>query len=170
MFPDDLTYLVGNPPFLGARNQSKEQKAELLEVFDGAKNAGNIDYCGAWYMKAARFTQGKRTRCALVSTNSICQGEQVANLWKPLYDLGVHIDFAHNTFRWDNEAADKAHVFCVIVGFSREVGAKTLFYHARPILTKSRFPWTESMLILKTLRTFLSTAEVSHYQMFQKWE
>lgn len=132
VFPDDLTYLVGNPPFLGARNQSKEQKAELLEVFDGAKNAGNIDYCGAWYMKAARFTQGKRTRCALVSTNSICQGEQVANLWKPLHDLGIHIDFAHNTFRWDNEAADKAHVFCVIVGFSREAGNKTLFYHATP--------------------------------------
>ena len=132
VFPDDLTYLVGNPPFLGARNQSKEQKAELLEVFDGAKNAGNIDYCGAWYMKAARFTQGKRTRRALVSTNSICQGEQVANLWKPLHDMGIHIDFAHNTFRWDNEAADKAHVFCVIVGFSREAGNKTLFYHATP--------------------------------------
>lgn len=132
VFPDDLTYLVGNPPFLGARNQSKEQKAELLEVFDGAKNAGNIDYCGAWYMKAARFTQGKRTRCALVSTNSICQGEQVANLWKPLHDLGIHIDFAHNTFRWDNEAADKAHVFCVIVGFSRENCEKRLYVHGTP--------------------------------------
>ena len=132
VFPDDLTYLVGNPPFLGARNQSKEQKAELLEVFDGAKSAGNIDYCGAWYMKAARFTQGKRTRCALVSTNSICQGEQVANLWKPLHDLGIHIDFAHNTFRWDNEAADKAHVFCVIVGFSRENCEKRLYVHDTP--------------------------------------
>lgn len=132
VFPDDLTYLVGNPPFLGARNQSKEQKTELLEVFDGAKNAGNIDYCGAWYMKAARFTQGKRTRCALVSTNSICQGEQVANLWKPLHDLGIHIDFAHNTFRWDNEAADKAHVFCVIVGFSRENCEKRLYVHDTP--------------------------------------
>lgn len=132
VFPDDLTYLVGNPPFLGARNQSKEQKAELLEVFDGAKNAGNIDYCGAWYMKAARFTQGKRTRCALVSTNSICQGEQVANLWKPLHDTGIHIDFAHNTFRWDNEAADKAHVFCVIVGFSRENCEKRLYVHDTP--------------------------------------
>lgn len=132
VFPDDLTYLVGNPPFLGARNQSKEQKAELLEVFAGAKNAGNIDYCGAWYMKAARFTQGKRTRCALVSTNSICQGEQVANLWKPLHDLGIHIDFAHNTFRWDNEAADKAHVFCVIVGFSRENCEKRLYVHDTP--------------------------------------
>ena len=83
-------------------------------------------------MKAARFTQGKRTRCALVSTNSICQGEQVANLWKPLHDLGIHIDFAHNTFRWDNEAADKAHVFCVIVGFSRENCEKRLYVHDTP--------------------------------------
>ena len=132
VFPSDLTYLVGNPPFLGARNQSKEQKADLLAVFDGAKNAGNIDFCGAWYMKAAKFTQGKHTRCALVSTNSICQGEQVANLWKPLYDMGVHIDFAHNTFRWDNEAMDKAHVFCIIVGFSREVSKKRLYLHETP--------------------------------------
>lgn len=132
VFPHDLTYLVGNPPFLGARNQSKEQKAEVLNVFDGAKNAGNIDYCGAWYIKAARFTEGKHTRCALVSTNSICQGEQVANIWKPLHDMGVHIDFAHNTFRWDNEAADKAHVFCVIVGFSREQSDKRLFVHVTP--------------------------------------
>ena len=132
VFPEDLDYLVGNPPFLGARNQSKEQKAELLEVFEGAKNAGNIDYCGAWYMKAARFIQGKHTRCALVSTNSICQGEQVANLWKPLHDMGIHIDFAHNTFRWDNEAADKAHVFCIIVGFSREASEKRLYLHATP--------------------------------------
>lgn len=149
VFPDDLTYLVGNPPFLGARNQSKEQKAELLEVFDGAKNAGNIDYCGAWYMKAARFTQGKRTRCALVSTNSICQGEQVANLWKPLHDLGIHIDFAHNTFRWDNEAADKAHVFCVIVGFSRESGTKTLFYHATPDSDEEQIPTARINAYLK---------------------
>lgn len=149
VFPDDLTYLVGNPPFLGARNQSKEQKTELLEVFDGAKNAGNIDYCGAWYMKAARFTQGKRTRCALVSTNSICQGEQVANLWKPLYDLGIHIDFAHNTFRWDNEAADKAHVFCVIVGFSRESGTKTLFYHATPDSDEEQIPTARINAYLK---------------------
>lgn len=144
VFPDDLTYLVGNPPFLGARNQSKEQKAELLEVFDGAKNAGNIDYCGAWYMKAARFTQGKRTRCALVSTNSICQGEQVANLWKPLHDMGIHIDFAHNTFRWDNEAADKAHVFCIIVGSPAKRGTRRFSIMRRPILTKTGLPFLGS--------------------------
>lgn len=149
VFPDNLTYLVGNPPFLGARNQSKEQKAELLDVFDGAKNSGNIDYCGAWYIKAARFTEGKHTRCALVSTNSICQGEQVANLWKPLHDMGIHIDFAHNTFRWDNEAADKAHVFCVIVGFSREKCEKKLFYHATPDSDEEQIPLARINAYLK---------------------
>lgn len=140
VFPGDLTYLVGNPPFRGARWQSSEQKADLLAVFDGAKNAGNIDYCGAWYMKAARFIEGKHTRCALVSTNSICQGESVANLWKPLHDLGIHIDFAHNTFRWDNEAADVAHVFCVIVGFSREPVEKRLFLHETPSSPEVEIP------------------------------
>lgn len=151
VFPADLTYLVGNPPFLGARNQSKEQKAELLDVFEGAKNAGNIDYCGAWYVKAARFTEGKHTRCALVSTNSICQGEQVANLWKPLHDMGIHIDFAHNTFRWDNEAADKAHVFCVIVGFSREKCEKKLYIHDTPDAD-------ERLVIPKRINAYLSDA------------
>ncbi len=83
-------------------------------------------------MKAAEYTQGTHVRCAFVSTNSICQGEQVANVWKPIFDLGVRIDFAHDTFRWANEANDQAHVFVIIVGFSREGGGKTLFHHAGP--------------------------------------
>jgi hypothetical protein len=132
VFPKDISYIVGNPPFVGARLQSKEQKAELLSVFEGAKNAGNIDYCGAWYYKAAKFIKNTKTACALVSTNSICQGEQAAILWKPIFDLGIHIDFAHNTFRWDNEAADKAHVFCIIVGFSAEGHPKKLYIHKTP--------------------------------------
>ena len=132
VFPSGLTFLVGNPPFRGARWQSKEQKREVLAVFDGKKNSGNVDYCACWYVKAARFTQSSHTRCALVSTNSICQGEQVANVWKPLHDMGIHIDFAHTTFRWDNEATQKAHVFCVIVGFSREIVPKELFIHDTP--------------------------------------
>jgi hypothetical protein len=134
IFPRDLDYLVGNPPFVGARNQSAAQKQQVMEVFNGQRNAGNIDYCAAWYMKAARFTLYKRTRCCLVSTNSICQGEQVANIWKPIHDMGIHIDFAHNTFRWSNEAAagDQAHVFCVIVGFSREATTKRLYVHDTP--------------------------------------
>lgn len=134
VFPRGLTYLVGNPPFIGARNQSKRQKAQVMSVYDGQRNAGNIDYCAAWYMKAARFSLYKSTRCCLVSTNSICQGEQVANIWKPIHDMGVHIDFAHTTFRWANEAAagDQAHVFVVIVGFSRESVTKELFVHETP--------------------------------------
>ena len=71
-------------------------------------------------------------RAAFVSTNSICQGEQVANVWKPIYDLGVRIDFAHDTFRWRNEATEQAHVYVVIVGFSKLSGKKTLFHHANP--------------------------------------
>lgn len=134
LFPRSLDYIVGNPPFIGARNQSALQKQQVVEVFDGQRNAGNIDYCAAWYMKAARFTLYKHTRCCLVSTNSICQGEQVANIWAPLHDTGIHIDFAHNTFRWSNEAAagDQAHVFCVIVGFSRESTTRRLYVHDTP--------------------------------------
>ena len=83
------------------------------------KTAGKIDYVAGWYFKAAQFMQGTTIRTAFVSTNSITQGEQVAGVWKPLYDrFGIHIDFAHRTFMWDSEANMKAHVHCVIVGFS----------------------------------------------------
>ena len=128
----ECSYIMGNPPFYGARMQSKEQKAEILDAFHGAKNSGNIDYVAGWYIKAAEYMAGWRIRTAFVSTNSICQGEQVANIWKPIYDLGVHIDFAHDTFRWRNEASDQAHVYVVIVGFSKLGGKKTLFHHANP--------------------------------------
>lgn len=134
VFPKDLSALAGNPPFVGARFQSPAQKAQVMRIFNGKKNAGNIDYCAAWYMKAAQFMEVTPCRAALVSTNSICQGEQVANIWKPLHDMGVCIDFAHTTFRWDNEAVDKAHVFCIIVGFNRgkTYRTKTLYVHDTP--------------------------------------
>ena len=126
------SYVIGNPPFLGARNQSKEQKEDLVEVFHSAKNCGNVDYVAGWYMKAAEYVGLFPVRSAFVSTNSICQGEQVANIWKPISDLGVHIDFAHDTFRWASEASDQAHVFVVIVGFSKLDGDKCLFHHNGP--------------------------------------
>ena len=129
---EQCTYLCGNPPFLGARNQNKEQKAELMDVFGGAKNSGNVDYVAGWYMKAAEYMGDCPMRCAFVSTNSICQGEQVANVWRPLWDLGIRIDFAHDTFRWVNEANGQAHVFVIIVGFSKSGGCKRLFHHAGP--------------------------------------
>ena len=116
---DKLNYIMGNPPFAGARLMSREQKADLLFVFGNKwKNAGNLDYVACWYKKCTNFIKGSSVRAALVSTNSVAQGESVANLWKPLFAEGVHIDFAHRTFRWDSEASIKAHVHCVIIGFS----------------------------------------------------
>lgn len=120
----ELTYIMGNPPFVGYSLQSREQKADILSIYVDEKGkpyktAGKIDYVSGWYFKAAQLMQGTEIRTALVSTNSITQGEQVAGVWKPLYErFGIHIDFAHRTFRWDSEASEKAHVHCVIVGFS----------------------------------------------------
>lgn len=122
--PEKISYIMGNPPFVGYSLQSPEQKEDMLHIYTDEngkpyKTAGKIDYVAAWYFKTAEFMQNTNIRAALVSTNSITQGEQVASVWKPLYDrFGIHIDFAHRTFRWDSEASLKAHVHCVIVGFS----------------------------------------------------
>ena len=113
-----LNYIMGNPPFVGARIMSPEQKTDVTKVFSDWKNAGNLDYVCCWYKKAADLMRGTGIRAALVSTNSVSQGECVAILWKPLFESGVHIDFAYRTFRWDSEAKIKAHVHCVIIGFS----------------------------------------------------
>ena len=110
-------FIIGNPPFVGARIMNAAQKADIQKVFNGWKNAGNLDYVSGWYKKAADFSCGKNLRAAFVSTNSICQGDSVATLCKPLFN-DIHIDFAHRTFRWDSESTQKAHVHCVIVGFS----------------------------------------------------
>ncbi|AHW65556.1 DNA methyltransferase [Corynebacterium glyciniphilum AJ 3170] len=133
--PAGCSYIIGNPPFLGARNQSKEQKQDVKDVFTAigaSRNIGNVDFVAAWYAKAADYIGDHPVRCAFVSTNSICQGEQVANIWSPIWDLGVQIDFAHDTFRWANEATDQANVFCVIVGFSKHGGPKRLFHYKTP--------------------------------------
>ena len=120
----ELDYIMGNPPFVGARLMNKTQKEDLNEVFSGHKNAGNLDYVSGWYKKAAVLMRHSQICTALVSTNSITQGEQVPILWKELFDQGVHIDFAHRTFRWDSEAKIKAHVHCVIIGFSTSLRTK----------------------------------------------
>lgn len=115
-----LNYIIGNPPFVGARLMSKDQKDDLLTIFGKKwKNIGNMDYVTGWYKKAADMMHDTHIRAALVSTNSVTQGEQVANLWRPLVEEnGVVINFAYPTFRWDSEASLKAHVHCVIIGFS----------------------------------------------------
>ena len=121
---DKLNYIMGNPPFVGYSLQTAEQKQDILSIYVDEKGkpyktAGKIDYVSGWYFKASQMIENTSIRVAFVSTNSITQGEQVAAVWKPLYDrFNIHIDFAHRTFRWDSEANVKAHVHCVIVGFS----------------------------------------------------
>ena len=122
-------YIMGNPPFVGARLMSESQKSDVLSVFGNLKNAGNLDYVSCWYKKAADLIHGTNIHAALVSTNSITQGEQVPILWKALAQMGVKIDFAYRTFRWDSEADIKAHVHCVIVGFSCAESAKPKTIH-----------------------------------------
>jgi len=105
---EELNYILGNPPFLGSRRMSKEQKCEMKEIFEGNKQLGDLDYVCAWYKKAQVYIQGTNIRCAFVSTNSICQGLQVPIIWKEMFNKGVHINFAHQTFKWSNEARGKA--------------------------------------------------------------
>jgi hypothetical protein len=114
----ELSYILGNPPFVGARVMSEVQKADMLSVFDNTKGVGNLDYVTAWYKKAAELMQNTTIKTAFVSTNSITQGEQVSILWKPLIEEhNVVIDFGYRTFKWHNEAKGKAAVHCVIIGF-----------------------------------------------------
>lgn len=116
----DLNYILGNPPFVGARWMSKEQKKDVLDIFGSKWNGvGDLDYVCCWYKKAADYIQNTEIKTALVSTNSITQGGAVTNLWKPLFEnFNVHIDYAWRTFQWDSESNIKAHVHCVIIGFS----------------------------------------------------
>lgn len=116
---DKLSYILGNPPFIGKQYRTPQQDAEIDAVFHGVKGAGVLDYVAAWYLKAAQFIQSTSIVCGFVSTNSIVQGEQAAILWQELFNqYRVKIHFAHRTFSWTNEARGRAAVHCVIVGFA----------------------------------------------------
>ena len=123
---DEVDYVLGNPPFIGNARLEEPQKEDRANIF--GKSAGSLDYVACWHKKASEYMKGHHVRCAFVSTNSICQGQQVEPLWKPLFGDGFHIDFAYPTFEWDSQASDEAHVHVVIVGFSREhIKEKVLF-------------------------------------------
>ena len=143
-----LSYIMGNPPFLGYSNQNPEQKADMLSIYVDEKGkpyktAGKIDYVSAWYFKAAEYIQGTAIRVAFVSTNSITQGEQVSAVWKPLFErFGISIDFAHRSFKWNSEANDKAAVHCVIVGFSDNyTGERVIFDREIKIVARNISPY-----------------------------
>jgi hypothetical protein len=126
---NELSYILGNPPFLGSRVMSRTQKADVEKVFSGMKNYGELDYVTCWYRKAAEYMSGTNIEAAFVSTNSICQGLQVSILWPELCSkYGIKINFAYQAFKWSNEARGKAAVHCVITGFSQiERNNKSLF-------------------------------------------
>jgi hypothetical protein len=116
--PEECSYVVGNPPFRGKKIRTAEQQADMAQVFAGWRSAGNLDYVAAWYVRTFEYIRGTSARAALVSTNSICQGEQVELLWPRWLDAGLTINFARRTFIWTSEARGRAAVHVVIVGFS----------------------------------------------------
>jgi hypothetical protein len=126
---EQLSYILGNPPFIGTTYQSTGQKSDMAFVFQNVKSFGMLDYVSAWYVKAAQLIQNSKIRCALVSTNSIAQGEQVGTLWNELFSrYGMKIHFAHRTFSWSNEARGNAAVHVVIIGFgANDVDNKRIF-------------------------------------------
>ncbi len=116
---NELSYIIGNPPFIGSKIMKQNQRDQIVKEFDNADGSGVLDYVTGWYIKAAKYIQDTKIKVAFVSTNSIVQGEQTSILWQPMlnkYKIKIH--FAHRTFKWSNEAKGNAAVFCVIVGFA----------------------------------------------------
>lgn len=113
---DDEVYIIGNPPYLGARLQDPEQKKDMKVVFNGKKGYNNTDYIACWFYKAKDYIKGYNAKCALVTTNSICQGEQVALVWPSILSDEIEIDFAYQSFKWTNNAKGNAGVTVIIVG------------------------------------------------------
>ncbi len=116
---NDLSFIIGNPPFIGSKIMKQSQRDQIVNEFDNADGSGVLDYVTGWYIKAAKFIQGTKIKVAFVSTNSIVQGEQTSILWEPMISkYNVKIHFAHRTFKWSNEAKGNAAVYCVIIGFA----------------------------------------------------
>ena len=126
---EKLSFILGNPPFVGSKMMTEAQRQDLLTLFKDAKGAGVMDYVSAWYIKAAELIQNSNIKVAFVSTNSISQGEQVGILWNVLFGLYyIKIHFAHRTFKWSNESRKNAAVYCVIIGFANfDISEKRLF-------------------------------------------
>lgn len=124
---DDEVYVIGNPPFLGRVGRSNAQRDDMQAVFTGFKTLGGLDFVACWFWKGAQYIQNSRAELALVATNSLCQGEQVATLWPPIFALGLNIHMAYPTFTWANNARDKAAVHVVIIGLSGQSKVRQLF-------------------------------------------
>lgn len=146
--PYELNYIMGNPPFIGKKEQTSSQKEDLKTIFDNQR-IGTLDYVTGWYKKAADYIKGHSIRVAFVSTNSITQGEQVVRLWTLLKNYDLTINFAYRTFVWSNEAKHKAHVHVVIIGFSNKDFATD---------TKDIFTDNDSIITATTINPYLLDA------------
>ncbi len=124
---EDEVYVIGNPPFLGTLGRSDIQRQEMKQVFSGFNSLGNLDYVACWFWKGSNYIANSKAELALVATNSLCQGEQVSQLWPSIFELGLSIHFAYPTFPWANNARDKAAVHVIIVGLSANAKAKCLY-------------------------------------------
>jgi hypothetical protein len=126
--PVECSFILGNPPFVGKKEQNADQKADMAAIWGGAKGAGILDYVTCWYVKAAEFIRDTPIRVGFVSTNSITQGEQPGVLWSALFARGMQIIFAHRTFPWQSEARGPAHVHVVIIGLAQTfAGIKRIY-------------------------------------------
>ncbi len=146
---EKLSYIMGNPPFVGYSNQTKEQKRDIETLFAGNKRAGKLDFVAGWYKKAADYALNTKIQCAFVSTNSITQGEQVSTLWQDLIESGLVINFAHRTFKWNNEARGVAAVHCVIVGFSMMTGSSEKILYSEDSIPQ----------VVKHINSYLTAAQ-----------
>lgn len=133
---NDEVYVLGNPPYLGSKLQDGEQRKDLDIVFEGIKQYKELDYIACWFYKGAKYIKGKNAKCAFVSTNSICQGEQVGLLWPNIFDMGISINFAHTSFKWENNAKNNAAVICVIVGLANEDNLRNKRIYTNGIVKK----------------------------------
>ena len=159
---DELSFIIGNPPFIGSKIMKQNQRDQIVREFNNADGSGVLDYVTGWYIKAAKYIQDTKTKVAFVSTNSIVQGEQTSILWgQMLNKYNIKIHFAHRTFKWSNEAKGNAAVYCVIVGFANfDTNEKILFEYddikgiAHEIKAKNINPYlVDAKDILITKRT-----------------
>lgn len=165
-------YIIGNPPFIGSKVMSQKQRNQIVRAFDNSKGCGVLDYVTGWYLKAAKYIQNTQTKVAFVSTNSIVQGEQTSILWGQMINkYGIHIHFAHRTFKWRNEAKGNAAVYCVIIGFANyDTNKKTIFDYedirgeANEIKAKNINPYlvdAKNILIQKRRTPICNVPEIS---------
>lgn len=155
---NDEIYIIGNPPYLGSRKQKTEQKLELELIFKKFKKYKDLDYISIWLYKSALYLKGFNVKCGLVSTNSICQGEQVSLLWPHIFDLDVKIGYAYTSFKWVNNAKGNAGVTVIILGLENNNQNKVLLYDG---LTKKEVENINAYLIPTKTNIFVEQKSVS---------